>query len=290
MKERSLETVHLNGDYLPLGEAFVSVEDRGFLLGDGLYEVTPVYRGAPFRLERHLDRMRFGLRELRIDYDAGQVEEVHHRLIRENELEGEALSLVYLQVTRGVAPRSHAFPKGPLAPTVFAYAKAFRRPPREEWEGGCTAITAPDRRGSRVDIKAITLLPNVLAAQAAVDAGVKEVILVRDGAALEGAHHNFFTVFDGVVTTHPPHQILPGITRECVLELCGDLELPVAERAVQVEELAFADEAFLTGTTTEIRPIIEVDGRVVGDGEAGPVARRLYDAFLEAVEQGHGGG
>ena len=125
MKERSLETVHLNGDYLPLGEAFVSVEDRGFLLGDGLYEVTPVYRGAPFRLERHLDRMRFGLRELRIDYDAGQVEEVHHRLIRENELEGEALSLVYLQVTRGVAPRSHAFPKGPLAPTVFAYAKAF---------------------------------------------------------------------------------------------------------------------------------------------------------------------
>ena len=276
-------TVYLNGAYLPKEEAFVSVDDRGFLFGDGVYEVTPVYRGVPFRLGRHLDRMRFGLGELGIRYGLEEVEEVHHRLVRLNGLEGEEAAIVYYQVTRGAAPRSHLFPDPPVPPTVYAYAAPYRRRPGAEWKSGYAAVTAPDRRWARVDVKAVTLLPNVLALQAASEAGAGDVILVREGVAVEGAHSNLFAVFGGVVTTHPLHRILAGITRECVLELCGALGLAKAERPIQVEELFRADEIFFTGTTSEVRPVVKVDGRPVGTGAVGPVTRRLYAAFLETV-------
>ena len=279
-----MDTVYLNGDYLPRNEALVAADDRGFLLSDGIYEVTPAYGGRFFRGDRHLARMARGLAALRIDFDTGQLPAIKRRLLELNGLDDADFAYVYMQVTRGAAPRTHYFPAGAVEPTVYAYARPRQRPSRETWERGYRAITAPDRRWARVDIKSIALLPNVLAMQAAVDAEVNDVVLVRDGVAIEGAHSNFFAVSDGALVTHPAtHQILHGITREYVLELAAGLGIPVQLRPLAVEELATASEAFLTGTTTEVHPIVEIDGRPVGDGTVGPVARRLSKAFREGL-------
>lgn len=281
-----MSTVYLDGEYLPEDEARVSVNDRGFLFGDGVYEVTPAYRGNFFRLDRHMKRMRHGLDALRIDYGLDELPEIHRRLLDENGLADADVSTVYIQVTRGVAPRTHHFPPDPVPPTVYAFAGAYHRPSRERWSRGYRAVTVPDRRWSRVDIKAIALLPNVLAQQAAVEAGVKDAVLVKDGVALEGSHNNLFFVFGDTVVTHPAsHEILHGITREFVLELAADEGFDVEERAVPVEEMFEADEVFFTGTTTEVRPCVEIDGRPVGDGSVGPVSRALFDAFLAGVER-----
>ncbi len=281
-----MSTVFLNGRYLPREEALVPVEDRGFLFGDGVYEVTPAYRGRFFLADRHRARLERGLAALRLTADLSDLDAVHRRLLAENGLEGSEVAYVYVQITRGVAPRTHAFPKEPVAPTVYAFANEYRRPPRVRWDEGFHAVTVPDRRWARVDIKTIALLPNVLAQQAAVDAGVDDALFVRDGVALEGAHNNFFAVFGDTVVTHPASNvILHGITRGYLLEMAGELGLRVEERPIQVEELARADEAFFTGTTTEVRPTVTIDGRPVGDGRVGPVSQRLFDAFLERVER-----
>ena len=279
-----MSTVYLNGAFLPKSEASISPDDRGFLLADGVYEVTPFYEGVPFGLERHLERLRKGLAWLRIDYDVSDLPEMHQELIARNRLDAADRSMVYLQITRGAAPRTHYFPEDPVSPTVYAYARAWSRPAAEVWDRGFRAATVPDRRWSRVDIKTICLLPNVMAFQAAKDLGADDAILVRDGVAIEGAHQNFWGVFDGVVVTHPiTGHILPGITRGVVLEEARGLGLPVEERPIQIEELASADELFFTGTTGEVRPVVEVDGRPVGDGRVGPTTRRLSDAFLARV-------
>lgn len=285
-----MSTVYLNGELMPVDEAKVSVDDRGFLFGDGIYEVTPAYRGNLFRFPEHLARMERGLAALRLDFDPAGLQELHGKLLTENGLNQADTAYVYVQVTRGVAPRSHAFPKDPVAPTVYAFAKRFQRPDDDRWERGFTAITVPDRRWSRVDIKTIALLPNCLAQQSAVDAGVDDALFVKDGVALEGAHNNLFAVFDGVVTTHPAtHEILPGVTRALVLDLARSLGVPVSERAMTVEEFMTADEVFFTGTTVEIRPTVQIDGRPVGDGEVGPVTRALWTAFAEATKRVAGG-
>ena len=279
-----MSTVYLNGEYLPKEQATVSVDDRGFLLSDGLYEVTPAYRGRLFRLVQHMGRLRHGLDALRISYDTAGLPEMHLRLLTENGLEDEDVSIVYLQITRGVAPRTHHFPPEGTPPTVYAFAKAFQRPDPARWEQGYSAITVPDRRWARVDIKSIGLLPNVLAQQSAVDAGAADALLVKDGVALEGSHNNVFGVFDGVVTTHPAtHEILHGVGRGFVMELARGMGMIVVERAIPVEEMRGADEIFFTGTTTEVRPTVELDGRPVGDGTVGPVAKALYEAFKVGV-------
>lgn len=277
--------VFLNGEFLPGDEAKISVNDRGFLFSDGIYEVTPAYRGRFFLMDRHRARLARGLRELRLEGDAGDLEGVHRELLARNDLADVPVSIVYLQITRGVAPRTHAFPPERVPLTVYGFAKEFRRPERSRWEEGFQAVTVPDRRWARVDIKTVSLLGNVLAQQAAVDAGVDDAILLRDGVALEGAHSNLFAVFDGTVVTHPvSNVILPGITRSYVLEMARGMGLEVEERPIQVEELAGADEAFFTGTTTEVKPCVRIDGRAVGNGSPGPVTTRLYDAFLERVD------
>jgi len=281
-----MSTVYLNGELIPKERALVPVDDRGFLFADGIYEVTPAYQGVFFRLERHLDRIRRGLAALRIDFDPEPLAEVHRQLLAANGLEDEPITTVYVQVTRGVAPRAHAFPTSPVRPTVYAFAMEFKRAPREVWEKGYQATMLPDRRWARCDIKAIALLPNCLAMQAAAEAGSTDALFVRDGVAIEGAHNNFFAVLDGTVVTHPAtNHILHGITREYVLELCHDLGLPVEQRPIQLEELWEADEAFFTGTTTEIRPTVRIDGRMIGDGRPGPIATRLMDAFVAGVER-----
>jgi len=281
-----MSIVYLNGAFLPKDEAHISPDDRGFLLADGVYEVTPFYRGVPFALEGHVERLARGLAWMRIEYDVTPLEGIHRRLIAENGLQDAPTSLVYLQITRGAAPRTHYFPKEPVAPTVYAYAKAWDRPSPERWERGFSAASVPDRRWSRVDVKTIGLLPNALAFQDALEAGADDALLVRDGVAIEGAHMNFWAVFDGVAVTHPrTNHILPGITRGVVLEVASDNGIPVQERPIQVEELKHADELFFTGTTGEVRPCVQLDGRAVADGTVGPVTRALAAGFRKRVEQ-----
>ncbi len=280
-----MSTVYLNGEYLPKDRATVSVDDRGFLLSDGLYEVTPAYRGRLFRLEHHIRRLQHGLDALRIEFDTEGLPDIYARLIAENSLDTEEVAIVYLQITRGVAPRTHHFPPEGTPPTVYAFAQPYHRPDSARWERGFEAITVPDERWARVDIKSIGLLPNVLAQQAAVEAGVADVLLVRDGVALEGSHSNVFAVLDGVVTTHPAtRQILHGISREYVMELARAQGLPVEERPVLLDEMRGAQEIFFTGTTTEVRPTVRLDGEPVGDGKVGPVAKALYEAFKAGTE------
>lgn len=279
-----MSVVYLNGEYLPAAEARISVGDRGFLFGDGVYEVTPAYRGRLFRWARHLNRMREGLKTIGIDFDAAALERVNRGLLARNDLEQVPVASVYVQVTRGVAPRTHAFPDPPVPPSVYGFAQRFDRPAREVWERGVKAVTVPDQRWALAEVKAIALLPNCLAQQAAVEAGVSDAIFVRDGFALEGSHNNLFAVFDGMVTTAPrTNYILHGVTRDLVIELAGGLGLQVEERAIPLGELYRADEVFFTGTTTEVRPAVEVDGRTIGAGRVGAVARALYDAFLEVT-------
>ncbi len=279
-----MSTVYLNGEYLPKDRATISVDDRGFLLSDGIYEVTSAYGGRLFRMEQHMRRLQKGLDALRIEYDPAGLPEIHASLIASNTLDTEDVAIVYLQITRGAAPRTHHFPPAGTPPTVYAFAQVYHRPESARWERGYQAITVPDRRWARVDIKSIGLLPNVLAQQAAVDAGVSDALLVKDGIALEGSHNNVFAVFDGVVTTHPAtHQILQGIAREYVIELAREQGIPVEERPVSLEEMRSADEIFFTGTTTEVRPTVRLDDQPVGSGKVGPVAKALYEAFKEGT-------
>lgn len=285
-----MSTVYLNGAYVPASEAVISPLDRGFLFSDGIYEVTPAYRGHLFRFHAHRARLLRGRCELRLEGDTGDLEEMHLELLRRNGLDQAPAATVYLQITRGVAPRTHAFPKELVPLTVYAFAKEYLRPSRRRWEEGFTAVSVPDRRWARVDIKTISLLGNVLAQQAAAEAGVDDAILVRDGVALEGAHSNMFAVLNGTLVTHPASNvILPGITREFILELAAELGIASREAPIQVEELVTADEVFFTGTTTEVKPCVRINGETVGSGVPGPVARRLYEAFLGRV-QAHGTG
>jgi D-alanine transaminase len=260
-----MELIYLNGAYLPKAEAVLSVEDRGFVFGDGVYEVVPVFRGVPFLMAEHLERLSDGLRELAIDFQVTSVEPILRELIARNDLGHAAIAVFYLQVTRGAAPRTHFFPPEGTRPTVFATARPFTRPDSESWEKGFEAITYSDRRWGRADIKTIQLLPNVMAQEAARAAGVSDAIFVRDGIALEGALNNLFFVFDRTIRTHPTsNQILPGITRAVLIDLARETGYKVEERPTSLEEMARATELFLTGSTTEVRPIVRVDGRPVG--------------------------
>ncbi|MGD2122163.1 MAG: aminotransferase class IV [Gemmatimonadota bacterium] len=283
-----MSTVYLNGEFIPKEKAVVSVDDRGFLFGDGIYEVTAAYRGKLFRWDLHQARMNRGLSALRIDFDPSVLEEVHARLLEENDLLEVPVAYVYTQVTRGVAPRTHQFPATPVPATVYLFAGEYSRPPRDRWEEGYKAVTVHDQRWTRVDLKTIQLLPNVLGKQAAIDHGVDEIVYVKDGMAIEGALNNFFMVFGRTVVTHPAsNQILPGISRHVVLDLAQRLGYATELRPVPVDEMFQADEAFHTGTLTEVKPCVEVDGRPLGDGRVGPVTRALFDALLE--ETGSGG-
>jgi len=276
--------VFLNGEFLPKDQARISPEDRGFLLSDGIYEVTPFYRGVPFALDRHLARNEAGLRWMRIDYSLDGLAEMHRKLAEVNGLRDAPPGLVYLQVTRGTAPRTHFFPETPVEPTVYAFAKCWDRPSATKWEEGFSAVTLPDLRWGRVDMKTVCLLPNVLASQRAHDLGADDAILVKEGIAIEGTHMNFWGVFNGVLVTHPlTNRILPGVTRGVVLEIARAASLACVERPIVVDELAHADELFFTGTTSEVRPCTKVDTRTVGSGRAGPVTRTVSRLFQEHV-------
>jgi len=278
-------SVYFNGRYIPKQEVRVSPDDRAFLFADGVYEVIRTYEGRLFRLEEHLARFSRSLCELRISgVDAAGLADVAQELLDRNGLTDGAAK-IYLQVTRGAAERTHTFPVEPPPPTVYGAAARVHDCP-EERENGFKAILVPDLRWARCDIKSLALLPNVLAAQQASEAGAEEAILVRDGAVTEGSHTNVCAVFDGELVTAPlSNYILPGITRQAVLELCGEVGVPVRLFPILTEQLKRADEIMIVGTTTEVGPVVQVDERRVGDGRPGPVARQLQEAFRELTRR-----
>lgn len=278
--------VYLNGQFLPHEQAKVSVDDRGFVFADGVYEVARIYDGHIFLFEPHLQRLRHGLGELRINADiVDQIPAIAEQLLEQNNLR-TADATLYIQVTRGTAPRAHAFPPPSVKPTVFIATKPFKQHPAEYWERGVAAVTVPDTRWSRCDIKSIALLPNVLANQQAKEAGAFEALFVRDNQVIEGSHSNLFAVLDGELLTYAScGHILTGITRLLVVDKSGELGIPLRERGVPLDRLFDTTELFLSGTTTEIMPVVRVDGRPIGDGKPGPVTRRLGKLFRGWIEE-----
>ncbi len=273
---------YLNGQFLPLAETKVSAMDRGFLFGDGVYEVIPVYAGQPFRLQQHLQRLKNSLSaiQLNIGYDLAKLETVIFELIKRNGEEPEAS--VYLQCTRGASPvREHIFPKH-IEPTVFAYCTPQQSKSMTELSLGIKAITATDIRWQRCDIKAITLLPNVLWRQKAVENHVQETIFINNGFAIEGTSTNLFVITSNQITTPPlSHHILGGITRDLVLELAKQHLLKIQEASISEQQLRCADEIWLTSSSREIAPVIELDGKPVGTGKAGPLWFKMIQYFQD---------
>ncbi len=276
-----MSIVFLNGEYVPATEAKVSVDDRGYLFADGAYEVIRVYDGRPFRMDAHLDRLAHGLDDLRIELPSiDTLDEISDRLLDENGLrKGDAK--IYMQVTRGCAPRAHAFPKD-CEPSVYIAASTLTPPPAKFFSDGVSAITLTDTRWARCDIKSISLLPNVLANQRAKDAGAFEALFVRDGVVLEGSHSNLWAVYDDTLVTYPAcNYILAGITRDEVFDIADAEDIAAGEGLIPEDRLLDADELFLSGTTTEIMPIVRVDGVDIGDGKVGPMSRRLQELYAE---------
>ena len=277
----------LNGRFLPLAEASIPVLDRGFIFGDGVYEVIPVYGRQPFRLAEHLARLARSLAAVRITnpHDDAMWTALIAELVARQDFADQS---VYIQVTRGVAKRDHAFPKDTV-PTVFMMSNPLVTPPAALVDSGVAAITATDNRWLRCDVKATALLANVLLKQLAVDAGAAEVVLLRDGPdaaaprrLTEGSSSNIFVVRDGAIATPKrDHFVLPGITLDVVAELARTAGIPFDERDITEAEVRAADELWLASSTREVLAITSLDGRPVGIGMPGPMYRRMITLFQQ---------
>ena len=277
--------VFLNGEFMPIEQARVPVLDRGFIFGDGIYEMIPVYSRVPFRLPEHLARLRASLAAVRMNnpYSDERWGSLIRRIVAMNPWDDQN---VYLQITRGVAPREHAFPAG-LKPTVFIMASRLTTPPPSQVEHGCAAVTHEDIRWLRCDIKATALLANCMLRTLAAEQGYGEMILLRNGYLTEAASSNVMIVNDGVVLAPPKsHLMLPGITYDVVLELLQANGIAHEVRPVPETELRSAQEVWLTSSSREVLAVTTLDHRRVGNGEPGPVFRRvhaLYQKFKAAV-------
>jgi D-alanine transaminase len=271
-------TVYLNGQFLPLEEAKVSVLDRGFIYGDGVYELVPVYGRRPYRLRQHLARLQRSLDGIRLanPHTDAEWEAIIAGLIGRMAFADQG---VYLQVTRGTAKRDHAFPAG-VAPTVFMMSNPLALPSREQIERGVAVVTAADERWLHCDLKTISLLGNVLARQLAVDAGATETVLFRNGYLTEASASNVLLVRDGVIVAPPKdNQILPGITYDVAFELAREGGLPIQVRPVPKDEALAADEMWLSSSTKEVLAVTSLDGRPFGGGKPGPVFRKVHALF-----------
>ena len=275
-----MNKVFLNGKLLPIEDAKVSVLDRGFIFGDGIYELVPVYSRVPFRLDEHLVRLERSLGEVKIrnPYSRAQWRSHIHGLIDAQPFDDQG---IYFQVTRGVAKRDHAFPKD-VEPTVFMMANPLVNPPQALVERGGAAVSAPDNRWLRCDIKSISLVGNVLLRQLSAEVEASETILFREGMLTEASASNVFIVKRGVIHSPPKSNlILPGITYDVISELAAANGLPMDFRNVSEAEVRGADELWVTSSSKEVFPIVSLDGRQVGDGKPGPVFRRMYQLYQE---------
>ncbi len=277
-------TIYLNGAFMPIEEARISVLDRGFIFGDGVYEVIPVYSRRPFRLAEHLQRLQHSLDGIKLKNPHSEREwtAILSELIERNAQDGRNQDqYLYLHITRGVAKRDHAFPNPPVPPTVFLLSNPLTTPPAELLQSGIACITVADNRWLRCDIKAIALLPNVLLRQAAVEAGCAEAILIRDDAFLtEGAASNIFVVKNGKLLAPPKDNLmLPGITYDVILELAAANGIPYEVRRVTKAEVLGADELLLTSSTKEVLPITQLDGKPVGNGKPGAMFAKLHPLY-----------
>ncbi|MGZ4970041.1 MAG: D-amino acid aminotransferase [Methylobacter sp.] len=276
------KTVYLNGQYLPLDEAKVSVMDRGFLFGDGIYEVIPSYSGKLFHFQDHMERLENSLSSIRLTnpHDRKQWLEILTPL-----LDANLDQSIYLQITRGVASkRDHAFPEN-AAPTVFAMCSNIV--PIENLDAGVKALSVDDSRWELCNVKATTLLANILLRQQAVEKGCAEAILVKDGYVTEGAASNIFAVIDGILITPPMgHEILPGITRNVILKIARENDIPYTEDIISLDALKTADEIWLTSSTREIVPVVQLDDEAIANGKPGPIWKAMNQLF-QAYKQSH---
>ncbi len=282
----SKDIVYVNGAFVPRSEARVSVEDRGFVFGDGVYEVLRAVNGRLFASKFHDERLRRSLDGVRISLtgtdSAERLTEIGRHLLRENDLlKGEAT--LYIQVTRGAATRAHNFPPPDVSPTIYVSVVRFT-PYAELAQTGASAISHPDLRWGRCDLKTLNLLPNVLASQAAKERGAFEAMLIREGVVTEGAKTNFFGVVDGSLRTHPcDSHILPGITRSVLRDLAHEASIDIDETPIRSDEIPRLSELFLTGTTTDVMPVVRLDDEPVGKGRPGELTRKLQRVLAESL-------
>jgi len=282
-----METVYFNGKFLPKEEVKISPDDRGFLLADGVYEVVRWYEGFFFDMESHVARLKRSLRELRINWTGtDNFPAVATELIKINKLENQP-SMLYLQVTRGVAKRTHSFPSPDVEPTVYACAWGFV-PDTISRENGIKVMLKEDIRWSRCDIKSIALLANTISFQEAHENGSKECIFVRNGLITEGSRSNIFFVIDGTLYTHPEsNHILSGVTRKNILRIAQELGIRIREEALVENRIRFIQEAFIANTSAEITPVTDLGGNTLGEGLPGPVTKRIgekFDAEIKALK------
>jgi D-alanine transaminase len=275
-----MSTAYLNGDYLPLEECKVSVLDRGFIFGDAIYELIPVYNSKPFYLDAHLQRLARSLGQIQISDPHSN--DVWKKIISDLiEQSGMSQLSVYLQVTRGVAKRDHTYPVN-TTPTVFAMTNAWPAVNPDMYIKGLAVITAEDMRWDRCDIKVTSLLANVMKKQQAAESNADEAILIRDGSVLEGSATNVFIVKEGHVMSAPKNNlILPGITRDVVVEILNENNVPLLEQAPTQQQLQQADEVWITSSTKECAPVTTVDGKPVGDGKPGELWQKVYNLYQE---------
>jgi D-alanine transaminase len=274
----------LNGEMIPRSEAKVDVEDRGYQFGDGVYEVIRVYNGKLFTANEHLTRFVKSADSIGISipYTIDQVKETLEKLIEKNKLQ---LGTIYMQITRGIAKRNHAFPIGGVNPTLVAYTNEVNRP-TESLRIGVKTILTEDIRWLRCDIKSLNLLGNLLAKQKATEASCYEAIQHRGQDVTEGSSSNIYIVKNGVVMTHESnHLILKGITKDVILDICSKRNIPFEEKTFSLDDLKNADEVFLSSTTSEVMPVIEIDGNKVNNGIPGEVTRKIQELFQREIER-----
>lgn len=279
----SSQLIYLNGEYLPLAEAKVSVLDRGFIFGDGVYEVIPAYGGNILRFEHHMQRLQNSLDAVRINNPLSNKKwlEIINKLISEQANQDQ---YIYLHITRGVASRDHRFPDA-ITPTVFVMSSILHSVDPELLKNGVHAVTLDDIRWQYCNIKAIALLPNILLRQQAVDKGAIEAILVRDENVTEGAASNVFIVSNGMIKTPPKdNKLLPGITRDLVVELAIAHNMPIEEVAISEKEFLSADEIWLTSSTKEILPVTKINDHAVGNGTPGAIWKKMHTNYQNYKE------
>ncbi len=273
--------VFYNGEFLDKRDIKISPEDRGFLFGDGVYEVIKSYSGKMFEFDSHLKRLSRSLSGLEIQFQQiNEIKFICQKLIKDNSL-SDSDGAIYIQITRGAAKRKHAFPDPEVPPTLYMMANLCPSTKKEQTQG-VKILIEPDIRWARCDIKSIALVPNVLATQKATQYDAYETVFIRDGAITEGASSNFFALIGSVLYTYPVcHYILSGITRKVMLEICQDMGVQVKEYPVLESQLEQATEMFVVSTINEIIPVVQYNGKIVGDGIPGPLARKLQGAFKD---------